>query len=226
MAGAAGVGGVSSLRVVDGDVRDLRRLVFVLDKVERVVPLVAESSGLAVVRERSPLWADDQRVGSAGMSGAVWGALRESVRCLQAARRSAVREVRASSDSDVGLEWVAQGALLRRALEWACRVVWLVEPPRPERLANLAVGVPDPVVVVRRGGESSPAVGADVAQDVWLVCGGEPVVGLPVAELVGQVVGGGAREREDVPLVAAAATVLMVLGRGLELVKERSRAPY
>ncbi len=205
--------------------RDLRRLVFVLDKVERVVPLVAESSGLAVVRERSPLWADDQRVGSAGMSGAVWGALRESVRCLRAARRSAVREVRASSDSDVGLEWVAQGALLRRALEWACRAVWLVEPPRPERLANLALEAPDPVVVVRRGGESSPAVGADVAQDVWLVCGGEPVE-LPVAELVGQVVGGGARERADVPLVAAAATVLMVLGRGLELVKERSRAPY
>ncbi|ATE54850.1 hypothetical protein [Actinosynnema pretiosum] len=210
---------------MDGDVRDLRRLVFVLDKVERVVPLVAESSGLAVVRERSPLWADDQRVGSAGMSGAVWGALRESVRCLRAARRSAVREVRASSDSDVGLEWVAQGALLRRALEWACRAVWLVEPPRPERLANLALEAPDPVVVVRRGGESSPAVGADVAQDVWLVCGGEPVE-LPVAELVGQVVGGGARERADVPLVAAAATVLMVLGRGLELVKERSRAPY
>ncbi|MBP2336317.1 hypothetical protein [Saccharothrix coeruleofusca] len=198
----------------------MRELLVVLDKVDRVVPLVAEGSRLGVVRPGSPLAAEDLRTQPHRISARAWTALTESVEFLRAARGVC---------ADGGDLRVVR-ALVRGAVENACCGVWLLGASRAERLADAASEVAvERSALVRRAGELAPAVGAELAVAAWRACDGlSPAVDgvLVRAEVVDQVQPGIdlASVAESVrPVLAAAAVGLMVLGRGLELFKARSR---
>lgn len=194
-------------------------LLVVLGKVDRVVPLVAEGSRLGVVRPGSPLAAEDLRTQPHPISARAWGAITESVEFFAAARAVC---------ADGGDLRVVR-ALVRGAVENACCAVWLLAAPRAERLAEASEVVVERSALVRRAGGLAPAVGSALAEAAWRACDG---VAGPVAEglvdqgVVDQVQPGVelARVPEGVRSVLAAAAVgLMLLGRGLELFKARSR---
>lgn len=199
-------------------------LLVVLGKVDRVVPLVAEGSRLGVVRPGSPLAAEDLRTQPHPISARAWGAITESVEFFASARAVC---------ADGGDLRVVR-ALVRGAVENACCAVWLLAAPRAERLAEASEVVVERSALVRRAGGLAPAVGSALAEAAWRACDG---VAGPVAEglvdqglvdqgVVDQVQPGVelARVPEGARSVLAAAAVgLMVLGRGLELFKARSR---
>jgi len=122
----------------EAELRDLRQLLRVLDKIDPWLEVVAsdEPSGVWIVQDRSPLSTDDRRTHPYRVSHRAWMAITVAVDFLHCLRRSLIQELREDRVS-VRLHSYAQMGLLRGAVENACCAIWLLGPPsRMERIIN------------------------------------------------------------------------------------------
>jgi hypothetical protein len=121
----------------ESELRDLRALLRILDKTDPWLTLVASDkpSRAWTAHNRSPLSTDDKRTHPYRVSHRAWMAINVAVDFLHCLRRSLVQELREDRIS-VRLHSYAQMGLLRGAVENACCAIWLLGPPRIERIAN------------------------------------------------------------------------------------------
>jgi len=121
----------------EAELRDLRALLQALDKIDPWLEVVAcdEPSGAWTVQDRSPLSTDDRRTHPYRVSYRAWMAITVAVDFLHCMRRSLIQELREDRVS-VRLHSYAQMGLLRGAVENACCAIWLLGPPRMERITN------------------------------------------------------------------------------------------
>jgi hypothetical protein len=123
--------------VHDAEQQDLRVLLTILEKIDRWLDLVAsdEPSGAWAVQPRSPLSTDDARTHPYQVSHRAWMAITPAVDFL-ACLRGSIIGARQGDRLNVRLHLYAQAGLVRGALENACCAVWLLGPPRIERVTN------------------------------------------------------------------------------------------
>jgi len=123
--------------VSDEEQQDLRVLLTILEKIDPWLGVVAsdEPSGAWVVQPRSPLSTDDARTHPYRVSHRAWMAVTPAVDFL-ACLRGSIIGARQGNQLSVRLHSYAQAGLVRGALENACCAVWLLAPPRMERVTN------------------------------------------------------------------------------------------
>jgi hypothetical protein len=123
--------------VSDDEQEDLRVLLTILEKIDPWLDLVTadEPSGAWAVQPRSPLSTDDTRTHPYRVSHRAWMAITPAVDFL-ACLRGSVIGARQGDQLNVRLHCFAQAGLVRGALENACCAVWLLAPPRMERVTN------------------------------------------------------------------------------------------
>jgi hypothetical protein len=108
--------------VDDDEQRDLRVLLTILDRPWGAQP-------------RSPLFTDNARTYPYRVSDRAWMAITPAVDFL-ACLRNSIMGPRDEDQQTVRLHSYAQAGLVRGALENACCAVWLLAPPRMERVTN------------------------------------------------------------------------------------------
>lgn len=108
-----------------------------LDRIDPWIRAVStDGPGRAwTVQDRSPLSTDDRRTHPYRVSHRAWMALNVAVDFLHCMRRSLSQEL-GDDQLNVRLHTYAQMSLIRGALENACCAVWLLGPPRMERIIN------------------------------------------------------------------------------------------
>jgi hypothetical protein len=123
--------------VHDSEQQDLRTLLTILQKINPWLDLVAsdEPSGAWTVQPRSPLSTDDARTHPYRVSHRAWMAITPAVDFLACLRGSLIG-AQQGNRLNVQLHLYAQAGLIRGALENACCAVWLLGPPRMERVTN------------------------------------------------------------------------------------------
>ena len=117
--------------------QDLRQLLSILEKIDPWVEAVTTDRPDAVwkVEPRSPLSTDDARTHPYQVSHRAWMAITPAVDFL-ACLRNSLLGARDEQRLIVRLHSYAQAGLIRGALENACCAVWLLGPPRMERVTN------------------------------------------------------------------------------------------
>lgn len=117
--------------------QDLRILLNILETIDPWVKVISshEPSRLRTVEPRSPLATDDARTYPYCVSHRAWLAINPAVDFLACLRSSIIGE-RQEDRLKVQLHPYAQAGLIRGALENACCAVWLLGPPRMERVTN------------------------------------------------------------------------------------------
>jgi hypothetical protein len=123
--------------VHDAEQQDLRVLLTILEKIDSWLDLVASDvpAGAWTVQPRSPLSTDDARTHPYRISHRAWMAITAAVDFLACLRGSLIG-ARHGDRLNVRLHLYAQAGLVRGALENACCAVWLLGPPRMERVTN------------------------------------------------------------------------------------------
>jgi len=124
-------------RVPDEEQHDLHVLLKVLATIDPWLGLVGsdEPSAPWAVQPRSPLSTDDVRTHPYRVSHRAWMAITPAVDFL-ACLRGSIIGARQQDQLTVRLHSYAQAGLVRGALENACCAVWLLAPPRMERITN------------------------------------------------------------------------------------------
>lgn len=125
-------------RVNDADEQqDLRALLQILEKIDPWVEAVTTDGPSAAweVQPRSPLSTDDARTHPYHVSHRAWMSITPAVDFLACLRNSIIG-TREEDRLSVRLHSYGQAGLIRGALENACCAVWLLGPPRMERVTN------------------------------------------------------------------------------------------
>jgi hypothetical protein len=123
--------------VGDDEQQDLQVLLTILEKIDPWVGAVAAEGSFETwaAKPHSPLSTDDARTHPYRVSDRAWMAITPAVDFL-ACLRGSVIGARQEDHPTMQLHSYAQAGLVRGALENACCAVWLLGPPRMERVTN------------------------------------------------------------------------------------------
>lgn len=111
------------------------RLIDTIDPWVEATSGATEPTGIWTPQHRSPLATDDRRTHPYRLSHRAWIALSVAVDFLHCYKRSLVQDL-TKNKVDVRLHSYAQMGLLRGAVENASTALWLLAPPREERITN------------------------------------------------------------------------------------------